>query len=136
MWSSKPKAKEFSGFMGDTSPEQEKCLLEFKAFVDKNEYNKLNRYDDYDYLRYCRARKFVIADVQIMFTNTMEWRKTNEIDEIGSTWRFPEHAAVSEIYPQNYHKVDKKGRPIYIERLGGLNVPKLFAVTTEERMMR
>lgn len=40
------------------------------------------------------------------------------------------------IYPHGYHGVDRIGRPIYIERIGLLNVPKLFEVTTEARMIR
>ena len=38
---------------------------------------------------------------------------------------------VQKVYPHNYHKVDKKGRPIYIERNGMLNIDALFKVTTE-----
>ena len=35
-----------------------------------------------------------------------------------------------------YHKTDKKGRPIYIERIGQTDVAKTFEVTTEERLGR
>ena len=40
------------------------------------------------------------------------------------------------IYPHGYHGTDRTGRPLYIERIGILNVPKLFEVTTEARMIR
>ena len=33
-----------------------------------------------------------------------------------------------------YHKTDKKGRPIYIERIGQTDVGATFEVTTEERL--
>lgn len=39
-------------------------------------------------------------------------------------------------YPHGYHKIDKKGRPIYIERQGMLNVDKVFEITTEERLVK
>lgn len=39
MWSSKPKPREYSGFMGDTSPEQEKVLAELKQWITENNYN-------------------------------------------------------------------------------------------------
>jgi hypothetical protein len=122
--------------MGDVGPEQEKTLAVFKEWVDKNEFNTDGRFDDYDFLRFCRARKFVIADVQLMFGNHIEWRKKNTVDTIGETWKFEEEEKVAEIYPQAYHKTDKKGRPVYIERLGTLNVPNLFKVTTEENLFR
>jgi hypothetical protein len=33
-----------------------------------------------------------------------------------------------------YHQTDKQGNSVYIERIGFLNVEKLFKVTTEDRM--
>ena len=43
---------------------------------------------------------------------------------------------VKQYYPHGYHKTDKKGRPIYIEIIGDINVKELFTITTEERMMK
>jgi hypothetical protein len=40
------------------------------------------------------------------------------------------------VYPHGYHKTDKKGRPIYIERQGMLNIDALFRITTEERLVQ
>jgi len=51
-------------------------------------------------------------------------------------FEFTEREQVRDIYPQNYHGIDKQGRPIYIEVLGGLDIKKLFAVTTEERVLK
>jgi hypothetical protein len=39
-------------------------------------------------------------------------------------------------YPHGYHKTDLQGRPIYIERLGQLEISRLFEITSEPRMMR
>jgi CRAL/TRIO domain len=49
---------------------------------------------------------------------------------------FTEEDKVKEIYPTGYHGTDKQGRPIYIERLGNLDVAKIFTVTTEARMLK
>ena len=40
------------------------------------------------------------------------------------------------MYPHFYHKTDKKGRPIYIERLGQLKIDEVFKITTEERLIK
>ena len=66
----------------------------------------------------------------------MNWRRDSEIDTIIDTYKFTERAAVQEVYPHGYHGVDKLGRPVYIERFGLLNVPELFKITTEERIIR
>jgi hypothetical protein len=92
--------------------------------------------DDYDLLRFCRARKFVLGDIQLMFTNYINWRKENNVDTVLDDFEFTEKAQLMEIYPMGYHGLDKQGRPIYIERFGTLDVPKIFTITTEERMLK
>lgn len=43
---------------------------------------------------------------------------------------------MKDIYPHGYHGTDKLGRPVYIERIGKLDINKLFTITTEERIIR
>ena len=43
---------------------------------------------------------------------------------------------VQEVYQHSYYNVDRKGRPIYIERIGAANITELWKVTTEDRLMR
>ena len=43
---------------------------------------------------------------------------------------------VREFFPHGYCGTDKNGRSIYIERIGKLQMDKLFEITTEERMTR
>jgi len=135
-FSSKPKEREYTGFMGDTSPAQEQVLAQFKDWVKANEFDTIGRFDDYDMLRFCRARKFVLADMQLMFTNFINWRRENGVDNVMWDFDFTEREQVRDIYPQNYHGIDKQGRPIYIEILGGLDVKKLFGVTNKERVLK
>lgn len=47
-----------------------------------------------------------------------------------------EKLIIDKYYPQYYHKCDKDGRPVYVEILGNLDMNKLFAATTPERMIK
>jgi hypothetical protein len=49
---------------------------------------------------------------------------------------FPEQKAVAACYPAGYHQFDKQNRPVYIERVGKIDVEKLWGLTTEERMLK
>ena len=93
-------------------------------------------FDDHDLLRFCRARKFVLADIQEMWTNFINWRIEQGVDDIITTYSYEERWLVQEHYPHMYHKTDKMGRPIYIERIGQCDVPAVFEVTTEDRLRK
>jgi hypothetical protein len=82
--------------MGDTSPEQDQVLEEFKAWIASGQVADLKalKFDDYDLLRFCRARKFVLADIQVMFTNFIKWREEEEVDTIIETFDFHERHEV------------------------------------------
>ena len=47
-------------------------------------------FDDYDLLRFCRARKFVIGDVTLMFGNFIDWREENGVNSIIWDYKFTE----------------------------------------------
>ena len=120
MFGKKEKAIEYSGFMGDTSPEQDEVFNSFKAWIDETQTGDMAamHFDDYDLLRFCRARKFVLADIQEMWQNFIDWRIEEGVDDIIDTFSYDERWLAQEHYPHMYHKTDKQGRPIYIERIG------------------
>lgn len=66
MWGrSKPKevVHEYSGFMGDCSEEQTAMMQTVKAWVAENMFDPIGQLDDYDMLRFCRARKFELEPI-------------------------------------------------------------------------
>ena len=48
----------------------------------------------------------------------------------------PEIIQLRKNYPHGYHKTDKQGRPIYIERVGFLNPDEVFKFTSEDRLLK
>ncbi|OAX41098.1 hypothetical protein K503DRAFT_767964 [Rhizopogon vinicolor AM-OR11-026] len=92
--------------------------------------------DDPMLLRFLRARKFDVPKAKEMLLAAEQWRRDMKVDEIVHNFNFPEKEQVDQYYPQYYHKMDKEGRPVYIERLGKLNVPALYEITTKERLLQ
>jgi CRAL/TRIO, N-terminal domain len=72
----------FYSFMGDMSEEQEKALEIFRKYIKDNNITDHPQYDDYYLLRFLRARKFDMDKTILMFTNFMDWRKENDVDNI------------------------------------------------------
>ena len=110
------------------TPEERKTLEQFKTSVEGN-------WDDVTLCRFLRARKFVIEKSLEMFNNYLRWRQENDLANI-HTYEFPEATPIKEFYPHGFHKTDRLGRLIYIERYGSLDMDRIFALTNEERMIK
>ncbi|EJU05991.1 hypothetical protein DACRYDRAFT_19327 [Dacryopinax primogenitus] len=125
-----------SGHPGHLSPEQQHILSKFRTELEEDSVFVPERHDDATLLRFLRARKFDLAKAKFMITSCEEWRKDFGVDQLIETFQFPEKNEVDKIYPQYYHKTDKDGRPIYVERLGQLDLRKLYTFTTAERLLK
>lgn len=131
-----------SGRFGDLSEEQEAALnamLEAFPFDSSKSTSELD-FDDHkcDLLRYLRARQFHVENATTMLRETLEWRKEVGADNILSD---PEIAigldeTFHEVISHSFHKYDKKGRPVYFEMTGMINIPQLIATFTPEQLIR
>lgn len=125
--------------MNDMSAEQEKVFSEFKKWIEENNVTHNPWHTDSFFLRFCRARKFDLKKIIIMFTDYMKYRTENNLDTIMSVSRvnrnnhiqdfhWDKKNEVMQYYPKGYCGVDKIGRPIYIERSGSIKVTKFWEV--------
>ncbi|KAG5352307.1 hypothetical protein C0989_002909 [Termitomyces sp. Mn162] len=127
--------KPLPGRLGNLTAVQLHALQEFKKELIEEGIFVEERMDDALLLRFLRARKFDVAKAKEMLIATEKWRKEMNVDTIIEDFEFTEREQVNKYYPQYYHKMDKDGRPIYIERLGFLDLDALYKATTQERLI-
>ncbi|KAJ7454659.1 CRAL-TRIO domain-containing protein [Mycena latifolia] len=148
------------GRLGNLTPVQEAALAKVAAVLRAEGAFVEARHDDATLLRcvwshsgsvesgvrYCllpsstpsflRARKFDVSKTREMLLAAEKWRKEFGVDELVRTFDFTELEEVDKYYPQYYHSMDKSGRPVYIERIGNLNIKALYACTSQERLLQ
>ncbi|KAI0637575.1 CRAL-TRIO domain-containing protein [Trametes polyzona] len=131
-----PNYKPPPGRLGNLTVPQQHALQELKKKLEEEGLFVPERMDDATLLRFLRARKFDVEKAKQMIAACEQWRKDFGVEEIWNNFDFKEKAAVDKYYPQYYHKTDKDGRPLYIERLGLLDIKALYAITTPERQLQ
>ncbi|PSR72872.1 hypothetical protein PHLCEN_2v11239 [Hermanssonia centrifuga] len=131
-----PNYKPLPGRLGNLSVPQQHALDKFRKELQDEEIYVPERMNDGMLLRFLRARKFDVPKAKEMLKSAEQWRKDFGVDEIVKNFDFKEKEEVDKYYPQYYHKIDKEGRPIYVERLGKLDFKALYAVTTQERQLQ
>ncbi|KAB5594630.1 hypothetical protein CTheo_1952 [Ceratobasidium theobromae] len=131
-----PPKDPLAGRVGHLTPEQEQALNNFKKQIQDEGYFVPERHDDPTLLRFLRARKFDLIKTKDMFVACEKWRKDFGVDDIIQNFDFKEKAQVDKYYPQYYHKMDKDGRPVYIERLGKIDFTELDKITTQDRLLK
>ena len=128
--------KNAAGFYDSLNQEQYNALQKFKQqLTEQKVIESFEVYDDLYLLRFLRARKFDLDKTMLMFKKFIQWRADKKVDEIRENFELSELFDVKKLYPHGYHKVDKLGRPVYIELICKINIDKLFKVTTSERMV-
>ncbi|XP_068650323.1 phosphatidylinositol/phosphatidylcholine transfer protein SFH11 [Aristolochia californica] len=81
-------------------------------------------------------KAFDMQKAKEMYQNMLKWRSDNGVDTIEQEFSFEEFYEVKKCYPHGYHGVDRYGRPLYIERIGMLDLDALLKVTTVERFVK
>lgn len=71
-----------------------------------------------------------------MFRNWAKWRKDEDIDQIVVNPNFPFKEALLKAHPHGNHGIDKLGRPVWIDRVGVMDVNEMLEACTLDESFR
>ena len=126
-----------SGFYNQINQSQFNALQTWKQqLTSQNVLPNLDNYDDLFLLRFLRARKFDLEKTMEMFKKYLKWRIDMKVDELLTSYELENLFEIKKVYPHGYHRTDKIGRPVYIERYNQTDVKALFKITTEDKMVK
>lgn len=119
-------------YLGELSPIQESQLVQLKSWVSELLKGKVP--SDPILLRFLRARDFNVEKAREMLSQSLIWRKKHGVDKILSEYELP--PVVNDYFPGGWHMHDKEGRPLFILRLGQMDVKGLIKSVGEEGLTK
>ncbi|XP_046966372.1 protein real-time isoform X1 [Vanessa cardui] len=123
-------------YLGELTPMQESRLLQLRKWIadlQKGKF-KCQMPSDTTLLRFLRARDFSVEKAREMLSQSLLWRKKHQVDRILSEYETPE--VVKQYFPGGWHHHDKDGRPLYILRLGQMDVKGLLKSIGEDGLLK
>ncbi|VDL74672.1 unnamed protein product [Nippostrongylus brasiliensis] len=120
---SKLEAEYIRRFLGQLSPLEESRLCELKYGLQAHHKASIFQGklpNDAHLLRFLRARDFDVAKAKELVHNSIIWRKQHNVDRILHEWTPP--SVLTQYFPGCWHHSDKEGRPLFLLRLGNLDM--------------
>lgn len=117
------------GFIGNLSELQLSVLEKVRVYVNEKGHADDPRWTDWNLLRFCRARKFDLKEIVKMIDKFLEWFHP-AFENVGKI-DFAKFDALREIYGHGYLRQDKRGRPVYVEKVKEAKVTEIFAKYTD-----
>ncbi|KAL3627463.1 hypothetical protein CASFOL_028826 [Castilleja foliolosa] len=122
---------------GSHNPKDEKIVDSFRELLFlEGHFPGTYQFDYHTLLRFLRMRDFDLMAAKEAFTRYIKWREEFGIDAISKEFNYEESHVVKRCYPHGYHGVDRYGRPIYIERIGMIDLDTFLQVTTIDRFVK
>jgi len=118
--------------LGDLTPLQESRLIQLKKWVSELHHGKVP--GDSTLLRFLRARDFNIEKARELLSNSLIWRKKNQVDKMMSNYQAPH--VIKDYFPGGWHHTDKDGHPLYLLRLGQMDVKGLVKSVGEDGLLK
>ncbi|XP_077299660.1 real-time isoform X2 [Arctopsyche grandis] len=119
-------------YLGELTVMQESRLVQLRKWVADLQKGKVP--NDATLLRFLRARDFNVEKAREMLSQSLIWRKKHQVDKILSEYQVPQVA--TDYFPGGWHHNDKDGRPLYVLRLGQMDVKGLLKSIGEEGLLK
>ncbi|CAH0585438.1 unnamed protein product [Chrysodeixis includens] len=111
---------------------QEARLLQLRKWIADLQKGKVP--SDTTLLRFLRARDFNVEKAREMLSQSLLWRKKHQVDRLLSEYETPD--VVKQYFPGGWHHHDKDGRPLYVLRLGQMDVKGLLKSIGEDGLLK
>ncbi|KAL3070387.1 hypothetical protein niasHT_032177 [Heterodera trifolii] len=119
---SKLESEYIQRFLGQLTPLEESRLCELKYGLQSMHKGKMP--NDAHLLRFLRARDFDVQKATQLTLNSLLWRKQHKIDSLLDDFVPP--AVFKKYFPGGWHHNDSEGRPLFILRLGQMDIKGLL----------
>ncbi|XP_054289717.1 protein real-time isoform X2 [Macrosteles quadrilineatus] len=119
-------------YLGELTPMQESRLIQLRNWVSQLQKGKVP--SDTMLLRFLRARDFNVEKARGMLSESLTWRKKHAVDRIIAEYQAPQ--VVKDYFPGGWHHSDKDGQPLYLLRLGQMDVKGLLKAIGEDGLLK
>ncbi|KAM7297430.1 SEC14-like protein 1 [Ixodes scapularis] len=118
--------------LGALTPYQESCLVMLQKWIANAHQGKVP--SDQTLVRFLQAQDFNLEKAREMLCQSLVWRKKYQVDRILSTYDLPQ--VVKEYFPGGWHHHDKDGRPMYVLRLGQVDMKGFIKSIGEQGLVK
>ncbi|EFN74781.1 Protein real-time [Camponotus floridanus] len=118
-------------YLGKLDMMQESKLVQLRHSIEELRGSSVPGYATL--LRFLRATEFSVEKAREMLTQSLHWRKKHQIDKLLDEYETPQ--VVKDYFPGGWHHFDKDERPLYILRLGQMDVKGLLKSIGEDELL-
>ncbi|XP_014469137.1 PREDICTED: protein real-time [Dinoponera quadriceps] len=118
-------------YLGKLDMLQESKLVQLRHSIEELRGSSVPGYATL--LRFLRAAEFSVEKAREMLTQSLHWRKKHQIDKLLDEYEMPQ--VIKDYFPGGWHHFDKDGRPLYILRLGQMDVKGLLKSIGEDELL-
>ncbi|KAI1725704.1 PRELI-like family domain-containing protein [Ditylenchus destructor] len=129
---SKLEAEYIHRFLGQLNTLEESRLCQLKYGLQSTHKGKLP--NDAHLLRFLRARDFDVQKAEKMVIASLLWRKQHNVDKI--LHEFVPPPVLLKYFPGCWHHNDLEGRPLFVLRLGQMDVKGLLRSVGLESLLK